>query len=157
MLERQQATQEDARKVQENGGVVIYWRPGCPFCERLDSSLGDLGNHATWVNIWEDPQAEAHVKSLNEGNAVVPTLDTGDMHFVVADRQTREKAATLIATLFPNHRRTPLCRVHHLNRDTTLCISLSRTTANHGIKFHNYLYEKHGLDYLYKAMTTTDI
>jgi hypothetical protein len=96
MLERQQATQEDARKVQEDGGVVIYWRPGCPFCERLDSSLGDLGNHATWVNIWEDPQAEAHVKSLNDGNAVVPTLDTGDMHFVVADRQTREKAATLI-------------------------------------------------------------
>ena len=82
MLERQQATQEDARKVQEDGGVVIYWRPGCPFCERLDSSLGDLGNHATW--------------SLNDGNAVVPTLDTGDMHFVVADRQAREKAATLI-------------------------------------------------------------
>ena len=98
MLERQQATQEDARKVQEDGGVVIYWRPGCPFCERLDSSLGDLGNHATWVNIWEDPQAEAHVKSLNDGNAVVPTLDTGDMHFVVADRQAREKAATLIRT-----------------------------------------------------------
>ena len=88
--------QEDARKVQEDGGVVIYWRPGCPFCERLDSSLGDLGNHATWVNIWEDPQAEAHVKSLNDGNAVVPTLDTGDMHFVVADRQAREKAANLI-------------------------------------------------------------
>lgn len=36
------------------------------------------------------------MKSLNDGNAVVPTLDTGDMHFVVADRQTREKAATLI-------------------------------------------------------------
>jgi len=44
-----------------------------------------------------------------------------------------------------------------LNRDTTLCISLSGRPSNHGIKFHNYLYEKHGLDYLYKAMTTTDI
>ena len=44
-----------------------------------------------------------------------------------------------------------------LNRDTTVCISLSGRPSNHGIKFHNYLYEKHGLDYLYKAMTTTDI
>ena len=42
-----------------------------------------------------------------------------------------------------------------LNRDTTVCISLSGRPSNHGIKFHNYLYEKHGLDYLYKAMTTT--
>ncbi|MDO4821459.1 MAG: shikimate 5-dehydrogenase [Rothia sp. (in: high G+C Gram-positive bacteria)] len=44
-----------------------------------------------------------------------------------------------------------------LNRDTTVCISLSARPSNHGIKFHNYLYEKFGLDFLYKAMTTTDI
>ncbi|MBM7051780.1 MULTISPECIES: shikimate 5-dehydrogenase [unclassified Rothia (in: high G+C Gram-positive bacteria)] len=44
-----------------------------------------------------------------------------------------------------------------LNRDTTVCISLSGRPSNHGIKFHNYLYEKFGLDFLYKAMTTTDI
>lgn len=44
-----------------------------------------------------------------------------------------------------------------LNRDTTVCISLSGRPSNHGIKFHNYLYNKYGLDFLYKAMTTTDI
>lgn len=44
-----------------------------------------------------------------------------------------------------------------LNRDTTVCISLSDRPSNHGIKFHNYLYEKFGLDFLYKAMTTSDI
>ncbi len=44
-----------------------------------------------------------------------------------------------------------------LNRDTTVCISLSGRPSNHGIKFHNYLYEKFGLDFLYKAMTTDDI
>lgn len=44
-----------------------------------------------------------------------------------------------------------------LNRDTTVCISLSGRPSNHGIKFHNYLYKKFGLDFLYKAMTTTDI
>ena len=96
MLERQQSTQEQARQVMADGGVVIYWRPGCPFCERLDSKLGELGDHATWVNIWEDPQAEEHVKNLNNGDAVVPTLDTGDVHFVVADVKSRNQAAQLI-------------------------------------------------------------
>ena len=33
--------------------------PAAPYCEALDSKLGELGDHATWVNIWEDPQAEA--------------------------------------------------------------------------------------------------
>ena len=96
MLERQQSSQEQAREVMKNGGVVIYWRPGCPYCEALDAKLGDLGNHATWVNIWEDPQAEEHVKALNEGNAVVPTVDTGDIHFVVADLVSRNKVKKLI-------------------------------------------------------------
>lgn len=96
MLERQQSTQEQARQVVANGGVVIYWRPGCPYCERLDASLGELGDSATWVNIWEDEQAEAHVKSLNNGNAIVPTVDTGDIHFVAADDAKREQAAQLI-------------------------------------------------------------
>ena len=30
MLERQQSTQEQAQQVMADGGVVIYWRPGCP-------------------------------------------------------------------------------------------------------------------------------
>ena len=30
MLERQQSTQEQARQVMANGGVVIYWRPRVP-------------------------------------------------------------------------------------------------------------------------------
>ena len=47
MLERQQSSQEQAREVMKNGGVVIYWRPGCPYCEALDAKLGDLGNYAT--------------------------------------------------------------------------------------------------------------
>ena len=96
MFERQQSDQQKAREVMKDGGVVIYWRPGCPHCEALDSKLGELGDHATWVNIWEDPQAEAHVKSLNDGNATVPTVDTGDTHFVVADLVSRNKVKKLI-------------------------------------------------------------
>lgn len=44
-----------------------------------------------------------------------------------------------------------------LNKDTRVCISLAARPSNIGTRFHNYLYEELGLDYLYKAFTTTDI
>jgi shikimate dehydrogenase len=44
-----------------------------------------------------------------------------------------------------------------LNRDTQLCISLAARPSNIGTRFHNYLYEELGLDFIYKAFTTTDI
>ncbi|QFG70110.1 NrdH-redoxin [Ornithinimicrobium pratense] len=54
--------------------VVIYWRPGCGFCARLKSSLGADGDKAVWVNIWQDEEAAAFVRSVNDGNEVVPTV-----------------------------------------------------------------------------------
>lgn len=54
--------------------VVIYWRPGCSYCARLRSSLGELEDRAQWVNIWQDEDAAAYVRSVNEGNEVVPTV-----------------------------------------------------------------------------------
>lgn len=44
-----------------------------------------------------------------------------------------------------------------LNKDTRVCISLSGRPSNIGTRFHNHLYEVLGLDFLYKAFTTTDI
>lgn len=44
-----------------------------------------------------------------------------------------------------------------LNKDTTVCISLAARPSNIGTRFHNYLYDELGLDFLYKAFTTTDI
>jgi len=44
-----------------------------------------------------------------------------------------------------------------LSKDTRLCISLSGRPSNIGTRFHNHLYEVLGLDFLYKAFTTTDI
>jgi shikimate dehydrogenase len=38
-----------------------------------------------------------------------------------------------------------------------LCISLAGRPSNIGTRFHNYLYEELGLDYLYKAFTTRDL
>ncbi|MET0757082.1 MAG: shikimate 5-dehydrogenase [Mycobacterium sp.] len=44
-----------------------------------------------------------------------------------------------------------------LSKDTRLCISLAARPSNIGTRFHNYLYEQLGLDFIYKAFTTTDI
>ena len=44
-----------------------------------------------------------------------------------------------------------------LNRDTKVCISLSGRPSNLGTRFHNYLYDQLGLDFLYKAFSTEDI
>jgi shikimate dehydrogenase len=44
-----------------------------------------------------------------------------------------------------------------LSKDTRLCISLAGRPSNIGTRFHNYLYDLLGLDFVYKAFTTTDI
>ncbi|MBP2210933.1 shikimate dehydrogenase [Rhodococcus ruber] len=44
-----------------------------------------------------------------------------------------------------------------ITKDTRLCISLSGRPSNIGTRFHNYLYDELGLDYVYKAFTITDL
>lgn len=50
-----------------------------------------------------------------------------------------------------------VARMPILNKDMTLCISLAARPSNIGTRFHNYLYDELGLNYIYKAFTTTDI
>ncbi|MCC2032748.1 shikimate 5-dehydrogenase [Microbacterium allomyrinae] len=44
-----------------------------------------------------------------------------------------------------------------LNKDMLLCISLAARPSNIGTRFHNFLYDELGLNYVYKAFTTDDI
>ncbi|MDX5628952.1 MULTISPECIES: shikimate 5-dehydrogenase [unclassified Brenneria] len=44
-----------------------------------------------------------------------------------------------------------------INKDTQLCMSLSGRPGNFGTRFHNYLYQELGLNFIYKAFTTKDI
>lgn len=44
-----------------------------------------------------------------------------------------------------------------INKDTQLCMSLAGRPGNFDTRFHNYLYQQLGLNYLYKAFTTQDI
>lgn len=44
-----------------------------------------------------------------------------------------------------------------INKDTRLCMSLAGRPSNIGTRFHNFLYQELGLNYIYKAFTTTDL
>ncbi len=44
-----------------------------------------------------------------------------------------------------------------MNKDTVLCMSLAARPGNFGIRFHNYLYEKLSLNFIYKSFTTTNL
>ncbi|HEY1973072.1 MAG TPA: shikimate 5-dehydrogenase [Pseudonocardia sp.] len=47
--------------------------------------------------------------------------------------------------------------VHRISKDTRLCISLAGRPSNIGTRFHNFLYAELGLDFVYKAFSTTDL
>ncbi len=56
-------------------GVVIYWREGCGYCLRLRIAVRRQRDRAVWVNIWDDPDAAAYVRTTNDGGfETVPTV-----------------------------------------------------------------------------------
>ncbi len=57
--------------------ITLFWRPGCGFCAALRRSLDQLDVGYRDVNIWEDPEGAAFVRSANGGNELVPTVRVG--------------------------------------------------------------------------------
>lgn len=62
--------------------ITVFWRPGCGFCSALLSSLSASELDYATVNIWEDPDAAAYVRSVARGNETVPTVRVGDQALV---------------------------------------------------------------------------
>lgn len=58
----------------EQDGVVVYWRPGCPYCMVLRRGMRRTGLQYTEINIWDEPKAAAFVRSVADGNETVPTV-----------------------------------------------------------------------------------
>ena len=56
---------------------MVYWRPGCAFCDRLRHGLQIAGVQTDEVNIWDDPSAAAAVRMVANGNETVPTVTVG--------------------------------------------------------------------------------
>lgn len=62
--------------------VEFYWRPGCPFCVALRGRLRRRGIPIEPVNIWEDPDAAARVRTATGGDETVPTVFVGTRSLV---------------------------------------------------------------------------
>ena len=59
------------------GLAVVFWKPGCMFCEQLLRALGK-DERITWVNVWVDKEANAEVRRLNNGDELTPTVLLGE-------------------------------------------------------------------------------
>jgi mycoredoxin len=57
--------------------VVVYWRPGCPYCAHLRWGLRRMNVASEELNIWSDASAAAFVRSVNGGDETVPTVLVG--------------------------------------------------------------------------------
>ena len=57
--------------------VVVHTRPGCPFCTSLRGGLRRHGVDFREVDIWQEPEAAALVRSIADGNETVPTVVVG--------------------------------------------------------------------------------
>lgn len=79
---------------EDRAGVVVYWRPGCPYCMKLRLRLRFTKLKYTEVNIWRDPDAAAFVRSVADGNETVPTVTVGGKAMVnPSKRQVMAAAA----------------------------------------------------------------
>jgi mycoredoxin len=54
--------------------VTVYWRPGCLSCSSLLRGLERWGLPFERVNIWDEPEAAAVVRSVAGGAETVPTV-----------------------------------------------------------------------------------
>ena len=62
--------------------VDFYWRQGCGFCMALERGLNKAGIPLNKMNIWEDPDHAATVRSIANGNETVPTVVVGNARLV---------------------------------------------------------------------------
>ena len=62
--------------------ITVYWRPGCGFCSSLLRQLDRYGLRYDRVNIWEEPEGAAFVRSVARGNETVPTVSVGSTAMV---------------------------------------------------------------------------
>ena len=87
-------------------GVIFYWRPGCGFCRRLESSLDRLGIELDRRNIWELPEAAAAVRAVARGNETVPTVVIGPVAMVnPSPDEVVDAMRTHLPSALPEHLR----------------------------------------------------
>lgn len=79
-----------------NPGVTIYATSWCPFCKKLLANLDRTETPYTLIDVDADEAAGEWVKSVNNGNRVVPTVRYWDDTYATNPPagQVREKLAS---------------------------------------------------------------
>ncbi|MFJ2225910.1 glutaredoxin domain-containing protein [Streptomyces halstedii] len=79
---------------EDREGMVVYWRPGCPYRMKLRLRLRFSGLTYTEVNIWRNPGAAAFVRSVADGNETVPTVAVAGHALVNPSKREVVRAVT---------------------------------------------------------------
>lgn len=58
--------------------VIVFVKPGCPYCAAAKDDLQQRGIHYTERNVTADQTALRHMLELNGGQRRVPTIVQGD-------------------------------------------------------------------------------
>jgi mycoredoxin len=91
--------------------VTVYWRPGCMSCTSLIRGLERWGLPFTRVNIWDDADAAAFVRSVADGSETVPTVLVEDLALVnPATRDVLRVVAERAPEVLPEAARQDLAR-----------------------------------------------
>lgn len=72
----------DAVGTAQDGSVVVYWRPGCPWCTRLLRWVDRAELPVERRNIWDEPDAAEAVRAITGGDETVPTVTVGEVALV---------------------------------------------------------------------------
>ena len=59
------------------GKVIIYTKPGCPYCAAAKEDLASRGVAYEEVSTHNNPKAVAEVMRLTQGEGIVPVLVAG--------------------------------------------------------------------------------
>jgi thioredoxin reductase (NADPH) len=62
--------------------ITVYGAHWCPDCRRSKQFLGEHQIPYNWVDIEQDPQAEAFVIEKNDGKRIIPTITFADGSFL---------------------------------------------------------------------------
>lgn len=58
----------------EKAKVIIYTKPGCPFCIKAKALLDSKGVTYTEINVGDDPIKRAELTKIANGSKTVPQI-----------------------------------------------------------------------------------
>lgn len=82
--------------------ITVYGAYWCPDCRRSKRFLSEQQIAYNWVDIEQDPAAQATVENMNNGKRIIPTIVFGDGSFLVEPSNAELAAKLGLATRDPH-------------------------------------------------------